>query len=99
MMSISDTKMRELKSLSQQLKPVILLGANGLTENVHLEIERALYDHELIKIKLNSKEKTEKAALATAICDYHQATLVTQIGHVITIYKPSDKQNHAQNER
>lgn len=92
-MPISDSQLRELKGLSQRLKPVILLGTNGLTENVHAEIERALYDHELIKIKLNSKDKAQKADLAKTICNHHQATLITQIGHVITIYKPSDKED------
>ena len=90
-MSISDQKKRDLKSQSHHLKPVILLGANGLTEAVHSEIERALYDHELIKIKLNVKEKTEKAMLSKQICDHHQAHLITQIGHIITVYKKSDK--------
>ncbi len=90
-MPISDRKKRELKSLSHHLKPVILLGANGLTESVHAEIERALYDHELIKIKLCSKDKTEKQLLADTICQHHQAALISQIGHVIAIYKKSNK--------
>jgi len=90
-MTISDQKKRELKSQSHHLKPIILLGANGLTESVHAEIERALYDHELIKIKLCSKEKTEKQALTDAICDHHNASVISQIGHVIAIYKKSDK--------
>ena len=90
-MPISEKKKRDLKGQSHHLKPVILLGTNGLTDAVHAEIERALYDHELIKIKLCSKEKSEKDALTTAICEHHDATLINQIGHVIAIYKKSDK--------
>lgn len=80
----------DLKSLKQKthhLHPVILLGAKGLTDAVHKEIACALEAHELIKIKLSSKDKAEKQLLAEAICKKHDATLVNQIGHIIAIYK------------
>lgn len=80
-----------LKQLSHHLDPLILLGNKGLTDAVHKEIELALYSHELIKIKLSSKEKAEKQAITDAICKAHDATLIAQIGHVITIYKKSNK--------
>ena len=78
---------RSLKKLTHHLDPVILLGAKGLTDAVHAEIECALEAHELIKIKLNSKEKDEKELLTKTICEKHNALLVTQIGHVIAIYR------------
>ncbi len=78
---------KSLKKLSHHLEPVILLGAKGLTDAVHKEIDTALEAHELIKIKLSSKNKAEKQALAETICEKHSATLVTQIGHVIAIYR------------
>ena len=87
---ISPAKKRELKSQSQLIKPVVLLGANGLTDSVHKEIERALNAHELVKIKLSSKDKSEKDDLAQAICDQHDAELIAQIGHVITVYRKND---------
>lgn len=86
--------MKQLKSLAHHLNPVVLLGSKGLTEAVHQQITQALFDHELIKIKLHSKDKSEKAMLAKAICERHHATLITQIGHVIAIYAPSDKFHH-----
>lgn len=85
------TDTRSLKKLSHHLEPVVLLGAKGLTDAVHKEIEIALESHELIKIKLSSKDKLEKQALAEAICKKHDATLINQIGHVIVIYKKSQE--------
>lgn len=81
--------LKSLKKLSHHLEPVVLLGAKGLTDAVHKEISIALDAHELIKIKLSSKDKAEKQLLADTICKKHQADLVAQIGHVITIYKKS----------
>lgn len=85
------TDIKTLKQSSHHLNPVILLGSKGLTDTVHKEIELALYSHELIKIKLSSKEKAEKQAITEAICTKHDATLIAQIGHIITIYKKSNK--------
>ena len=81
---------KNLKQLSHHLEPVILLGAKGLTNAVHQEIQTALRAHKLIKIKLSSKDRTEKEKLTRDICEKHEATLVSQIGHVITIYKKFD---------
>lgn len=78
---------KQLKQLSHHLDPVILLGAKGLTDAVHKEIDCALDAHELIKIKLNSKDKAEKQVIAETICKKHRAVLVNQIGHIIAIYR------------
>lgn len=78
---------KTLKQLSHHLKPIILLGSKGLTTAIHTEIDRALNAHELIKIKLSSKDKTEKQQMTDEICEKHHAKLVNQIGHVITIYR------------
>lgn len=86
-MALSKDTLKSLKQLSHHLEPVVLLGSKGLTEAVHKEIDVALDAHELIKIKLSSKDRDEKALLADTICKKNSAALVAQIGHVITIYR------------
>lgn len=83
--------LKQLKQLTHHLNPIVLLGAKGLTDAVHAEIECALVAHELIKIKLNSKDKAEKDLLAKTICDAHHAVLVNQIGHIIAIYRENEE--------
>ncbi len=78
---------KSLKQRAHHLDPVVLLGAKGLTDAVHVEIDRALFAHELIKIKLSSKDKAEKQRLAEAICAKHGADLIAQVGHTLTIYR------------
>lgn len=90
-MNLNKNQIKKLKSLAHHLHPVILLGAKGLTDQVHAEIKQALFDHELIKIKLNSKDQIEKKMLSKLICEKHCATLIMQIGHIIAIYAPSEK--------
>ena len=90
---LNKTQLKSLKQLSHHLEPVVLLGAKGLTDAVHKEIDVALDSHELIKIKLSSKDKAEKIVLADTICEKHSATLIAQIGHIITVYKKNQKPN------
>ena len=51
-MTTSSADKKYLRQLGHQLNPVVIVAAKGLNENVLLEIDRALRDHELIKIKL-----------------------------------------------
>ncbi|MCK4870100.1 MAG: ribosome assembly RNA-binding protein YhbY [Gammaproteobacteria bacterium] len=77
----------ELRKKAHSLKPVVMIGGNGLTEAVLKEIDRALFDHELIKIKIAVKDKDEKKQLTEQICEHTQAELIQSIGHTITVYR------------
>ena len=56
-----------LKGLAHPLKPVVLLGSNGLTEGVLAEIEQALEHHELIKVKIATEDRETKTLIVEAI--------------------------------
>lgn len=73
--------------MGHNLKPVVTVAGNGLTENVSAEIDRALNDHELIKIKLVTEDRDDKKALADAICKNNNAQLIQSIGHVILVFR------------
>lgn len=79
---------RELKIKAALLNPIVLIGNKGLTEAVHHEINRALNDHELIKIRFHEKDKAQKKLATAEICTRHQATFISSIGHVIVIFRP-----------
>jgi RNA-binding protein len=70
-----------------KLKPVVIIGQKGLSENLHQEIDSALDHHELLKLRIPALDKAGKRELAQSICDHHQATLVESIGGVIVIYR------------
>ena len=55
-MNLSTKQKQHLKGLAHPLKPVVLLGSNGLTEGVLAEIEQALEHHELIKVKIATED-------------------------------------------
>ncbi|MCL5260618.1 MAG: ribosome assembly RNA-binding protein YhbY [Gammaproteobacteria bacterium] len=80
-------EIRELRSMLHHLKPVVIIGQNGLSSAVVLETDRALTDHELIKIRLNIEDREVRTKIATEICEKTKAALIQTIGHIIAIYR------------
>jgi RNA-binding protein len=78
---------QELKGRAHHLKPVIIIGGDGLTPGVHNEIDRALTDHELIKIRVNAEDRVERKAITEELVNVHKADLVGSVGHIIIVYR------------
>ena len=90
-MTLSTKQKQFLKGLAHHLNPVVMLGANGLTEGVLAEIDNALNHHELIKVKISGAERETKQLIIDAIVRETQANAVQTIGHILVLYRPSDE--------
>ncbi len=88
-MNLNKKQIQHLKGVAHSLKPVILLGSNGLTEAVIAETDYALNHHELIKIKIPTDDRETKALIVEAICRETQATKIQVIGKTLIIYRQS----------
>lgn len=89
-MNLSTKQKQYLKGLAHNLKPVVLMGANGLTEAVLAEIEIALNHHELIKVKVASEERETKLLIVDAIIRETKAEKVQVIGKTLVLYRQSE---------
>jgi RNA-binding protein len=87
-MQLTDKQRRHLKGLAHPLKPVILMGNAGLTEAVVSETQRALADHELIKVRLPGLERSARDLALAQLAQKTQSAMVTRIGHVAVLYRP-----------
>ncbi|WP_133139803.1 ribosome assembly RNA-binding protein YhbY [Legionella genomosp. 1] len=86
-----DTAFRQsLKAKAHHLKPVIQIGAKGLTQAVIDETNIALQAHELIKVKIYGVEKEDRQPMFTEICETLHAELVQLIGNIAIIYRPRE---------
>ena len=52
-MALTGKQRRYLRGLAHHLKPVVLTGASGVTEQVLTKVATELENHELIKVKVN----------------------------------------------
>ncbi|HEY5716752.1 MAG TPA: ribosome assembly RNA-binding protein YhbY [Psychromonas sp.] len=89
-MKLSNKQKQYLKGLAHSLKPVVLLGQNGLTEGVLAEIENALSHHELIKVKIATDDREMKQLIIDAIVRETKALNITKIGHIVVLFRPSE---------
>jgi RNA-binding protein len=88
---LSQRQIRHLRGLAHPLKPLVRLGAAGLTEAVVLEAVRALADHELIKVKAPGGDRQKRDALFSSLAQRTASALVHRIGNVAVLYRPDPK--------
>ena len=77
----------QLKAEAHHLKPVILLGNQGLTDSVQQEIDNALSAHQLIKIKIPVSDKDERNKIIDEICNQQQSVHIDTVGHIAIIWR------------
>jgi len=81
-------QIKTLKSMAHGLKPMVLIGHRGITDSLVGSVNRALDDHELIKIKFNDF-KEDKRELSEQLLEKTGSTLVAIIGNVLIAYRES----------
>ncbi len=91
-MSLTQEQKKQFKSIGHHLKPIVTIADNGLTEGVLAELDRALNDHELIKIQLRA-ERDDRTALIEQLCAQSSSLLVQSIGKVALIYRKNPQPN------
>ena len=92
-MPLTPEQKKQYKSIGHDLKPVLIVAGNGLTEGVLEELERALVDHELIKVEIRSEDREARAATIAELCKAGRAELVQTIGKKALIYRRNPQPN------
>ncbi|MBF0447361.1 MAG: YhbY family RNA-binding protein [Magnetococcales bacterium] len=76
-----------LRGLAHGLKPLVLIGREGVTPTVLDFVRQALADHELIKVRFND-HKLEKKELSAQLVEQSDSVQVGMIGHMALLYRP-----------
>jgi len=82
---------KELRKNSYSLKPIIIIGQNGLTNTVISEIDTSLNAHELIKIRIREPNKDKRDEKCLQIQKNLGAEIIHQIGFIVVFYRPNPK--------
>ena len=86
-MALSEKQRKHLRRLAHPLKPIVMLGNAGLTDAVVAELDRALNDHELVKVSARVGDRETRAATLSALAARTAGELVQQIGNVGVFYR------------
>lgn len=73
------------------LKPLVQIGKQGLTDTAVKEIAFCLCREELIKVRVIAETRDERAALMATIAERTGSTLCGATGTSASYYRESDK--------
>ena len=85
-MPLTDEQKKRLRGLGHKLKPVVMIGAGGLSTSLLEEFDRSLAHHELMKIKVSVGEREERDRVIAALCERSQAELIQRVGNVALLF-------------
>ena len=85
--TLSPIERRALKAQAHVLDPVVMIGDQGLTPAVILEIERNLKAHELIKVRASTDDREARESWLHEICLALRAAPVQHIGKMLVIWR------------
>lgn len=89
MKTLTGFEKKYLRGLAHGLRPMILIGKEGITDGIVRATDEALSQHELIKMKFNDfKEKDQKETITSELVAQTGAALVGSIGHTVVLYRP-----------
>ena len=87
MIILSNKQKQHLRRLGHGLKPVVMIGGDGLANTAQNELELALRRHELLKIKVSATDRDERNVMIQKLCEASAAQLVQRIGHIALVYR------------
>ncbi len=90
---LSGQMKKAFRGVAHHLDPVVSISDRGISEGIIAETERALNDHELIKVKVDALEKADRVALTQALAQQTAATVVQNIGKVAVLYRKNSRAN------
>jgi RNA-binding protein len=86
-MALSEKQKKHLRRLAHPLNPIVMLGNAGLTDAVVAELDRALTDHELVKVTARVGDRETRNGTLGTLASRTASELVQRIGHVGVFYR------------
>jgi RNA-binding protein len=89
-MSLTGKERRALRALGHKLKPIVQVGRGGIDEGLVAAIDRALTDHELIKVKIAEAAGElleERDDTAEALAKATQSAVAQVLGGTVLLYR------------
>ena len=89
MIEITSKQRKTLEKLAQDISPVVIIGQQGVTDNLVKNVSDSLKAHELIKVKFN-EYKEDKREYSEDIAQRTDSVLVRVIGNVAIFYRENE---------
>ncbi len=91
-MGLDGKQRRRLRALGHHLAVVVQVGHEGVTPGVLAALEQALFDHELVKVKLSSEDREARKEQGQALASGTGAEVAQVLGRTVLLYKADPDQ-------
>lgn len=92
-LKLSGKQVRYLRGLGHHLKPLAMLGREGLDKNVINAVDEVLRAHELVKIKIGNGCLLGRQEAADMVAERTGAAVVQILGKTILVFRANPDRN------
>ena len=85
-----------LRSQANILKPIVMIGKDGLTETVIDQIDQIIEIRELIKIKIQNNSAEDARTVAEEVARELKAEVIQVIGGIVVLYREAKEEKNEQ---
>ena len=86
METLKGSQRKNLRAQAHHLKPLVMIGAKGVTDQLVGSVDIALNDHELIKVKFGEFKEAKKE-ISAQIAQATKSELVGRVGNIAILYR------------
>lgn len=83
---------RHLRALAHDLRPIVQVGKDGIDDGLVAAVDRALLDHELIKVKVGEHAGMERHEVADTLAKQTHSEVAQVLGYTLLLYRPHPEQ-------
>jgi RNA-binding protein len=84
---LSGKQRRYLRGLGHELRPIVQVGRDGIDDGLVAAIDRALTDHELVKIKLGEAASLDRHDAAGHLAARTHSEIAQVLGNTVLLYR------------
>ena len=85
--TLTPAQIRFLRGQAHELKPILHVGNKGVSSAFIAQLNEVLDQHELVKVRVNVKDRSERLACATCLIEQTGSHLIQRIGHMQILYR------------
>jgi RNA-binding protein len=85
---LTPAQRKDQRAEAHHLNPVVMIGSDGLTDAVKKEVDAALNAHGLIKVRVQSDDRTGRETIFQTLADELNAAPIQHIGKLLVLWRP-----------
>jgi RNA-binding protein len=91
-MSLTGKQRRKLRALGHELKAIVQVGKSGIDDGLVAALDRALADHELVKVRLGENAGIDRHDAAESLAQKTRSEVAQVLGNIVLLYRPDPEE-------